>query len=237
MKKTILIILAGVMCFQADVTYTMKAPAKNDATVKTLMLPSKKGGELTETKYIEYWPGTNVPTQAQLSRAELAEYDIQTNVLPQQCALLAQAITAKFPMSAYPNYITTEKAVENLIEMAKVSQENELVRITPVSIEVKNIPAEVVQKLSQGFLDQWTQEILSCLYKKQKCPIFRASIENVCSIGYGHLPKWLSAVHPTIKKFIEDKCLRKSSKMVESWERMPGSREYEARMFNERFGY
>ena len=89
----------------------------------------------------------------------LVEYDLTTNIIPQQRALLAQAITAKFPMPTNSNAITEEKAVENLVEMAKVSQENELLRITPVSVEVKNIPAEVVEKFSRGFLDQRAEEV------------------------------------------------------------------------------
>ena len=164
----------------------------------------------------------------------LVEYDITTNIIPQQRALLAQAITAKFPMPTNPSAITEEKAVENLVEIAKVSQENKLLRITPVSVEVKNIPAEVVEKFSKGFLDQRAEEVLSFLHKKGNCPVFKASIDKLvakfCPQYNLQKNEQLSAVHPVLIKYIEQKCLRKSSKMVESWERMealtPGNRHF-----------
>ncbi len=93
------------------------------------------------------------------------ETHIRETMFPQQCALLAQVIDTQFPMPEDPyRTISKEQALGLLIALTNISQENELLRITPVSIEIKNILTEYYP----GLIQELTQQILSSFIKKEK---------------------------------------------------------------------
>ncbi len=157
-----------------------------------------------------------------LSIAQLEE-DIKQNVIPQQCALLAQTISATFPMSQDRYSFSKQEALEKLIEITKVVQENELIRITPVSIEIKNVPPDVLAKFSTLFLELRVDQIFLTLY--EICPIFKICIDKV-EAEYVSVQDWqkhmrVMGAHPGLIRILEFRQNRKYDEIAERWNRMP----------------
>ena len=133
------------------------------------------------------------------------ETHIRETMFPQQCALLAQVIDTQFPMPEDPyGTISKEQALGLLIALTNISQENELLRITPVSIEIKNILTEYYP----GLIQELTQQILSILYQKRK------SMVEVCTglvvEGFARETKWeeqvlFKSAHPILFRFLNEK--------------------------------
>lgn len=92
------------------------------------------------------------------------EYNIQWKLVDSQSALLARKIDTNF-MKRYRT-ANNYGYMAILIEACKLSQENDLLRITPVSAEFKNVPEDIAAKFSPHFLKDVAEDILPQLYSK-----------------------------------------------------------------------
>ncbi len=132
------------------------------------------------------------------------EKDIRGRVFPQQCSLLAQAIAAKISLSQSMNI---DSVMEKLIAITQLSQENELIRITPVSLEFKKkIPADIIGEFTSKFVEERTEEILPSLYRN--CAIFTMCVDRVMNEFYHSKYLWekhiqSSTAHPILISFLE----------------------------------
>ena len=129
-----------------------------------------------------------------------------TNAIPEQCTLLAQTIAQVVPaLNGEP--ISKEDAIAKLLAITEISQENELLIITPVSVKVKNSAAGDVASVSPLFLKQRREQILLALYENKQSQLFKSCIDKLVE-AFCTLPDWqqhkdLRPVHPALIRFIE----------------------------------
>ncbi len=127
-----------------------------------------------------------------------------TNAIPEQCTLLAQTIATKFPMPKEQPIVSKEGAISKLLVIATFSQENEVLRMTPVSLEVKNFS---VDGAAQAFPQFLVEQVLPKLYENKQSPLFKVCIDKLVE-EFCTLPEWqkhkdLESVHPVLLLFIE----------------------------------
>ncbi len=80
--------------------------------------------------------------------------------------------------------------------------------VSPVSVELKDIPADVIEKFSPGFLQELTEQILPTL-EKERGSIVRNCIYRVVRGFYDDVKRhehvFFKIAHPVLLKFIREK--------------------------------
>ncbi len=103
-----------------------------------------------------------------------------TSIFPEKVALLAQSIDTQFPKGC--STISSQVALKTLLRITQVCYEDETLRITPVSIDLKN-HIDITDEFSGFFNSGFTSRIVPLLREKS-CGCLNACLDEIITDVY-----------------------------------------------------